>query len=140
MNVSKNKILRRIIPRFLLETRTIFDFCRKVFYRQEFEFIGKRYFIGKAGSRNTGGIGGMVRGLIDEVRADSARREAAMHETMYEVADALRPFRTASPEAIVQRGLDSSTGEQAAGDAVLRRQRGSHEFTREFLSNSGFSR
>jgi tape measure domain-containing protein len=92
------------------------------------------------GSRNTGGMGGMVRGLIDEVRADSARREAAMHQTMYQVAEALRPFTTASPEAIVQRGLDSSTGERAAGDAVLRRQQGSHEFTREFLANSGFSR
>jgi phage-related protein len=95
------------------------------------------------GSRNTGGIGGMVRETVDEVRAesakrdaDSARREAAMRETLYGVADAMRPFTTASPEAIVQRGLDSSTGAQAAGDAVLRHQRASHEFTMEFLRSA----
>lgn len=92
------------------------------------------------GSRNTGGIGGMVREALIAIEQRGAERDRTLYATVDRLAGVLDKYEMASPGDVVQRGADTLGGESAIAKATLRHSNSSHAFNRDFLNNLGFAR
>jgi hypothetical protein len=93
---------------------------------------------GPGGAQGHGLMGNALADVINYMRGAEARdqtRTALVVQSMREVSGALTPFKTASPGDIVERGLNTSEGTQAAGAAVLRNTGSDGGFTDELARN-----
>jgi tape measure domain-containing protein len=92
------------------------------------------------GSRNTGGIGGMVRDALTAIEQRSAERDRTLYATVDRLAGVLDKYEMASPGDVVQRGADTLGGESAIAKATLRHSNSSHAFNQDLLNNLGFAK
>jgi hypothetical protein len=111
---------------------------------REFNYGGNNGFsssqVAGDGSRNTGGIGGMIREALTAIEQRGAERDRTLYATVDRLAGVLNKYEMASPGDVVQRGADTLGGESAIAKATLRHSNSSHAFNQDLLNNLGFSR
>jgi tape measure domain-containing protein len=102
--------------------------------------IGGRPLGQASGAGVTGSVLAAVLDRLDAMDRRDELRTTAVIDSHGRVVNALRPWEAASPESILQKGLNTTAGIRAAGNAVLEHSESSPGFRRALQSHLGMDR